>query len=532
LNRPFAALRFVTSLSRPPRAVRGYLASLYSTIHRCKIAEKPATVDYIWYDYTLREPRRQPTVCCVRYRKQSLQSSSLSSSRASNKTLTLWEIKLTWFRATVWSAVQLAAIFLAWSAIADPQQECASIFDKAPKNTTDITDRSRELLTYGRSICSSSWKTLSDVQNSHQALSLSVLDYIGLTSNNSDATNRFENWKKENCDKTDLKQSIFADLVVKQSFTSDLVYKAYQTCITQRANSNAATCSFVPTTSKDAGFLFVYFAPNAAETETTLEQPITLHNGTWDGGTNVLPNSTTIRLRENFFALKRSDITKGDFFSVSLKGYPGACAVQIPPWPTFNATLSLNVYYTQEAIVRTRNFPINWNAQVGMGPSWLCVDNNQARATLGWNDQDPFDYHITDPQFNVTYTIPGLPIAPPRPNPIVYSYVDKTCGYFGPRFPGGGTYSFLVTGERRRLLGTFNKVAVSHGEPMTFKIQDWVLPNDAAPGSKITFEYKIQISEQRDNIASPVITVSSDHPAERGYQSSIDSAGVVTLTYQ
>lgn len=129
----------------------------------------------------------------------------------------------------------------------------------------------------------------------------------------------FPQWKKTNCDNTQLKKEIYNDLVQKQSFVSDLVYKAYETCITQRAAANAASCAFIPTASAKDGFLFVFFSPNDRRSETTLNGPVTLTNGLWENGTKVLPQSTKIRRSDNYFQIKRTDITKGDFFRVSLQ---------------------------------------------------------------------------------------------------------------------------------------------------------------------------------------------------------------------
>jgi hypothetical protein len=77
-------------------------------------------------------------------------------------------------------------------AAAGPNEDCESIFEKAPRNTTDITDTSKELLAYGHSICSAAWKTLSDVQNYNGGISLNLLNIIGLTGNGSDSSRRFE----------------------------------------------------------------------------------------------------------------------------------------------------------------------------------------------------------------------------------------------------------------------------------------------------------------------------------------------------
>ncbi|MGB6175076.1 MAG: hypothetical protein WBF43_01765, partial [Methylocella sp.] len=216
----------------------------------------------------------------------------------------------------------------------------------------------------------------------------------------------------------------------------------------------------------------------------------------------------------------------------SVKNYPGDCAVEVPAWPTFNAKLKLTGYYIQAAQGRTSNFPVKWNADIGGGPSWICLAEDSARKTLNWNDKDPIDYAISDPHFDVKNVGFGRTVAVP----LYYNRIDKKCGYFGPEYGNRGnnegTYNFQVNGTRKHALGTFTEINTSRGEPIVFKIADWTLPADALPGSKLSFEYKLFISEQRGDVAWPVVELRDDNPAAGGYRSSIDSNGVVILTYQ
>jgi hypothetical protein len=161
-----------------------------------------------------------------------------------------------------------------------------------------------------------------------------------------------------------------------------------------------------------------------------------------------------------------------------------------------------------------------------MGPSFICLPEDVARQTLKWSDKTPMDFTISNPTFDLRSTLFSTAV------PIYYNRVDKKCGYFGPLEASKGTYSFDVSGTRKQSLGTFTKINTSRGEPIVFKIADWTLPRDAAPGSQLTFEYKISISEQRDDVARPVVDLGNDNPAARGYRSSIDANGVVILTYQ
>lgn len=410
------------------------------------------------------------------------------------------------------------------------QPPCAHVLQNAPRNATEVTDRGRQLLKYGRTICSSEWRSFSDARQSKQDLSLSLLEELGLTSNDTAARQTFEEWKRTHCDQTNLKQSIYNDLVSKQSYVSDLVYRAYEACIIHSSSQNAMTCSYVPANSDGDGFLLVMFRPNRDETSASLADPIVLQNGVW---TILTPHSPTlpaghpITLRENYFPIKRTDLTKGEFLRVSLRNYPGQCAVDIPPWPTFTATLKLRVYYTQKATGRTANFSVEWTGNSGRGPIWICVDQKQAGNALSWNE-GAFDYRISDHIFSLTgTTFPSFGTVD-----LDYYSLDKTCGHFAAKALAKGAYSFLVTGTRRTVVAEPTKVLSSKGEPLFFKIEDWKLPQDAAPGSKLTFDYSLQISERRGSTSSPVISLSTDEPSNGRYKSSIDSAGIVTLAYE
>jgi hypothetical protein len=421
--------------------------------------------------------------------------------------------------------LQFALITFSWSAAADGRQDCERIFDRVPKNTVDVTDRSQELLKYGHLICSSEWKRLSDVQQSHQSMSLSILSYIGLDTNEASASSKFSEWKKANCDNTDLKKEVHTDLVTKQSFVSDLVYHAYETCVAQRATNNAATCAFIPTASAENGFLFVYFSPNTGKGETVLNAPITLTNGIWENKERTLPKTTQIRQRENFFPITRTDTTKGDFLRVSLEGSPGDCSVEIPPWPTFTATVTLKVFYTQAAHERTAPAEAKWTSD-SPGPSFFCLKEEAARKTLKWtDDKEPIDFDISDPHTDLKGW--GKVSVPLYKNEI-----DKRCWFFGSAASSDGTYTLQVNGVRKRLLGKFERVLTSRGEPLVVRVADTTLPSDAMPGSKPSFEYEIAISEQRGDVSRPVVKLTNDSPADRGYRSSIDSTGTILLMYQ
>jgi hypothetical protein len=436
-------------------------------------------------------------------------------------------------------AIGLAVLFANRSRAEDA---CLGVFQYAPRVVTDTTNKYSAFLNFGHTLCSSSWETIQSSANSNSDLGIALFNIIGISGSNSDAEQKYTAWQQANCQSTELKSDIREEFNQKQSYVSQQVYASYKACLEEANKQTGVICQYIPTNDAHRGWLYIDFTPTELATRSApLEQPIALAHGVWGvtPQSTTLPASTLIKRGNNYFPIILSDICAGDTLTVSVKGYVGECAVEIPPWPSFTATMKETASYTQIRTARIAPKQRVYDPGRGYGPDFFCAFEDDARKALNW-PTGPFEYISTAPQAQAVVQQPfGRNVTKDLAS-FKYNQMDTKCGYFGigPQVNAVITYSFQVVGTRTVSLTTFTPTQSSepnsrYGNMLTFAAGSWSLPADAAPGTTLSFAYDIDISENTGaSPPPPPIHLSNTAPAAGGFRSSIDLGGLVTVVRQ